>query len=488
MTPARPLLPDELPLGAARLVRASEIRRIRFDDFLEGPGPQGRRRTAREALPVVPIEAVAPGDNQVFAAREPGKVNSPIIDLDVLAEFPSVESIIGSTRVRTARELPAIREVLMIGHQLSIDTATLAKLSGIESLYIPHLVRDKTLDLGCLPASSMRQLAIWRWDVDSLAPLAKMTALRQLDVTLFHESLELLSKMHDLTFLRVLGPAKGWASLRECTQLETASLIDIQMANLKRWNTWNSLRAVCLGGRGLKSLSGIGAWQQLESLHLLNFRTGDLSPLCDLTRLTEVTCRMPDRSLDLASLARVPALRRLEIDEAPITDMDIVRLPSIEPLSRAPALEEIVLMGTRVEDGDLMPLAAIERLRRVRLGDDIGCDVDKLRDARPDLTIEYTPRAGTLRKFEKVGQVTVYPPSEGIETWSIFDNLATALRVQTNYAAEQLIRREVKKISQELLKRLDWDTEAGAVGIYAAAEQDIHTVAEVVNRLLAVLT
>ncbi|HEV2689465.1 MAG TPA: hypothetical protein VGV35_12965, partial [Bryobacteraceae bacterium] len=374
--------------------------------------------------------------------------------------------------------------VLMCGWVLSMDTATLGKLSGIEALYIPHLSRDRPLDLSCLPAESMRQLAIWRWDAASLAPLEKMTGLRELDVTFFNESLELLSKMHALTFLRVLGPAKRWASLRECTQLEEASLVDIQMANLKRWNTWNRLRTVCLGGRGLKSLAGIEAWQQLESLVLLNFRTGDLAPLGDLMRLAEITFRMPDRSLDLAALARVPALRRLEIDETPITENDIVRLPSLKPLARAPALEEIVLMGTCVEDGDLMPLAAIERLRRVRLGRDIGCDVDKLREARPDLSIEYTPPGGSKRKSERVGEVNIYPPGNGIKVWSIFDSFAQALRTNTNYAAEQLIRREVKKTSAELLKRLDWDTEAGAVGIYAAEERDIRTVADVLNRLL----
>jgi hypothetical protein len=114
------------------------------------------------------------------------------------------------------------------------------------------------------------------------------------------------------------------------------------MANMKRWNTWKRLRSLGLGGRGLKSLSEIEACQRLESLLLLNFHTGDLSPLCDLPRLAEITFRMPDRSLDLLSLARVKTLRRLEIDEAPISESDFVRLPSLTPLSQAPALEEIV--------------------------------------------------------------------------------------------------------------------------------------------------
>ncbi len=256
------------------------------------------------------------------------------------------------------------------------------------------------------------------------------------------------------------------------------------MANMKRWNTWQRLRALCLGGRGLKSLSGIENCRQLESLLLLNLRTGDLSPLCDLPGLTDVTFRMPDRSLDLASLARVKTLRRLEIDEAPVTESDIVRVRSLIPLSQAPAIEEIILMGIRIEDGNLLPLANLEKLRRVRLGSEIGCDVEKLRQARPDVIVEYAPPASrTERQSERVGQVTIYRPEEGIAEWSIFDNLAQPLHLNTNYTAEQLLRREIKKTSPELLRRLEWDTEAGAVGVLAKTEEDIRSVAEVVNSL-----
>jgi hypothetical protein len=258
----------------------------------------------------------------------------------------------------------------------------------------------------------------------------------------------------------------------------------MQMANMKRWNTWDRLRSLCLGGRGLKSLSGIEACQQLESLVLLNVRTGDLSPLCDLPRLGEITFRMPDRLLDLVSLTRVPALRRLEIDETPVADSDIVRLPTLTPLSRAPALEEIVLTGTRIEDGDLMPLASLESLCRLLVDGYIGCNIEKLREARPDLIVEYTPPDGPFEtQSERVAQVNICRPGEGIEKWSIFDNLAQALRVSTNYAAEQLLRREIKRTSPELLERLDWDTEAGAIGVYAETEKDIRSVAEILNKL-----
>ena len=480
------VFPGQLPLGDARLVRPAEVRRLRFDDFLRIPNA-GRPRVVRvgESWPVIPIEAVAAGDTQVLAAHEPGKIDSPHLDLDPLADFPSVESVVACTRIRASRDLPSIREILVLGHSLLVDTATLSHLPGLESLYIPHVARQRVIDLACLPAQQMRQLAIWRWDVASLAPLAHMTGLRHLDVTFFKESVDILAALHELTYLNILGPAKGWASLRQCANLEIASIIDFQMANMKRWDTWKRLRIACFGGRGVKSLAGIEACEQLESLLLLNLRTGDLAPLRDLQRLSTLTLRLPDRAIDLASIAQIPKLRRFEIDAMPVTQNDVAHLPSLAPLWKAAALEEIILNGTCVDDGDLSPLASIGTLRRVHLGQDINCDVEKLRQARPDVTIDYKPPSGPARKFERVGQVNIYPPGDGINEGSIFDSFAQLLHTSTNYAAEKLIRTEVRKSDPALLKRLDWDTEAGAVGIYAKDEKDIRAVADAINRLLS---
>lgn len=71
-----------------------------------------------------------------------------------------------------------------------------------------------------------------------------------------------------------------------------------------------------------------------------------------------------------------------------------------------------------------------------------------------------------------------------MEQWSIFESLAPGLNLATNYAAEGLIRKEVKKRNSELAKRLVWDTEAGAVAVYADSESDIRAVAEIINDLL----
>ena len=107
---------------------------------------------------------------------------------------------------------------------------------------------------------------------------------------------------------------------------------------------------------------------------------------------------------------------------------------------------------------------------------------------RPDMDITYYYHVvdKKLEKHrERVGGITIHRPEEGIDQWSILQSLAQHLTVDTNYAAESLLKRELKRRDPALLKRLEWDTEGGAVGVYADAEDDIRAVAELANELIA---
>jgi hypothetical protein len=474
-----------LPLGSARLERPANVFRYTFEHFARATRPRADGSPAYTELSVVPIEAVARGDAQVLAACEQGKQRTPVIDLDVLADFATVESVVATTRVRAGRELQNIRELLLYPTAPLPDASTLRHLTGLDSLYALPSAGNVRLDLDALPAGQMRKLAFNRWLTGSLAPLERMTRLEQLRANLFRNSLDAVARMTDLKFLHLLGPAKGWAKLRECTLLEEAHLIEVQIANLRRWNTWKRLRCFTLAGRGVKSLEGLQTFEQLEELTLLNLRMQDLTPLRELSRLTKLTLRMPGGRVDLASVAALPRLRFLVIDEAAITDSEVLRLPTLKPLAAAAALEELTLFGS-VEDKDLSPLAELPGLRKLRLGSRIGADVEALRAARPDMQIDYTPIDPKWEKLkERVGKITIQRPGEGMEQWSIFESLAPGLNLATNYAAEGLIKKEIKKRDSELAARLEWDTEAGAVAIYADSESDIRTVAEIVNDLLS---
>jgi hypothetical protein len=108
------------------------------------------------------------------------------------------------------------------------------KLPAIESL---RLSRGTKIDLERLQKESLRNLTVSHWGVKTLEPLAKITGLKQLYVEMFKDSLEILSHMTELTYVRVAGEAKSWASLRESTQLKNAWLDGIAAANMKRLNT-----------------------------------------------------------------------------------------------------------------------------------------------------------------------------------------------------------------------------------------------------------
>jgi hypothetical protein len=193
---------------------------------------------------------------------------------------------------------------------------------------------------------------------------------------------------------------------------------------------------------------------------------------------------MPAGGVDLGSVAALPRLQSLVIDDAAVTDGEVLRLPTLKPLANVSALEELTLFGA-VEDGDLGPLAELPRLRKLRLGPSIGADVEALRVARPDILIDYTPIDPKWEKLkERVGAVAIQKPGEGLEQWSIFESLAPGFGLATNYAAEARLKSELKKRDAELVKRLDWDTEAGAVGIYTDSEADIRAVAKAINDLL----
>jgi len=471
-------------LGAARMERPQNIFRITFDSVLERRvrPRQIAQRVAAE-LSIVPIEAVRAGDAQVLAAGEPKSVNGPMIDLDVLADFPSVESVVATAQVRARRDLPHIRELLLSSRGTLPDAETVKHLTGLESVFAMPFAGTGKLDLGSLPAERMRNLAFSHWFATNLSALEKMTRMRQLSANLFRDALNGVAKMSELRFLHILGPAKGWAKLRECTELEEARLIDVQIANLRRWDTWKRLRLLVLSGRGVKSIDGLASCENLEELTLLNMDMTELAPLPELRRLRTLTLWMVAKGADLKSVAQIPNLRALTIEHAAVGD--VRHLPTLRDLAGAAQLEEIRIMHAAVDDGDLLALAALPNLREVTLGSEIGGDVEALRAARPELNVRYSPPNLKFEALkEKVGGVTIRRPGEGLKQWAIFQSFAGAIGSETNYSAEARIKSEIKKRDAGLAKRLEWDTEADAVGIYADAEADIRAAAAAINSLL----
>ena len=160
---------------------------------------------------------------------------------------------------------------------------------------------------------------------------------------------------------------------------------------------------------------------------------------------------------------------------------DAGELATIDFVAGLEHLEELVLLNVDIVDRRLDALYELPRLRRLKLTGKVGPDVEQLRARRPDVEIE-THLVGEPAGRVYVGLVHYDPPRPGIESWSIFQNMTDLLGVPTNGQAEQRIRAAIRASDAALAKRLEFDTESGAVGIYAA-KLDIRAVAELIDGL-----
>jgi hypothetical protein len=428
---------------------------------------------------------VQTGDVQVFAAREDGKYNAPIISLDALAAFPTVRSVVTSTCIEARVPLQNLAELLFVGSGLMPDALTIEHLIGLEALYAAGAYSNVRIALDRLPCDLMRQLSIPRWAVQDIDAVRKLTHLQELATQLYPaDSIEPISALHNLTYLRV-SSGKAWASLRECVNLEEAHLIDVGIANLRRSGTWKRLRRLVLTGARLKSLAGIEQFENLEDLTLIMVGCKDLEPLGGLTRLTDLTLRHVAASRNLNALSGLSELARLTMDQSVGSNRDIVTVETLRPLAGLENLLELVLLGTNVVDGDLSPLIGLPKLRRVVLGWHLEADVDKLRIARPDIEIDrHLPPAKQAGVVKRVGQITIHGPMGESRQWSIYEELTDGLGVKTNHAAEQALRRTLKKIAPDLLRRVEFDTEGDGVAVLADTKRDIRAVAKILGGML----
>ncbi|HEY4592062.1 MAG TPA: hypothetical protein VIJ61_06615, partial [Thermoanaerobaculia bacterium] len=175
-------------------------------------------------------------------------------------------------------------------------------------------------------------------------------------------------------------------------------------------------------------------------------------------------------------------LRRLSIERAGIEERDIIHIDSLRPLAGARALAEIRLRAAVVDDGDLAPLADLPALRRVEVFGDLGNAVAALRRARPDVEVIW--REGSKASpGVQAGPVFLHPADEKIPVWWLREDLTGLLRAPTNAGAEERLRTALASEDAPLLARLRFDTEADAVTVEAASEADLRAVARAIERL-----
>ncbi len=455
--------------------------------------PSGQERD------LLPTAAAAGADDRQVLVPHGDHRDAPAVSLDELADKPWVESVVAEWPCTASVALPGVRSLISL-HADRTTRQLLDRLPNLEQLVAHDVIPD---DLAGLPR--LRD-AIFDWkgfDVPlgvnvqrmldhpeerepyrrategSLA-LARLTGLERLGISRFLYR-DRADPIGELTKLRWLS-LHGWRNLRvlgRLTQLERLELIDVEMANLRAFRRLSRLRQLRLMGR-MKSLDGIEALQTLEDIWLRGRVVRDLKALAALPGLRLLELVYPDAVEDFAPLGRLVGLRRLSILVGDNTGAG--ELPSIEFLAGLERLEHLELLNANILDHRLDPLFELPSLRFVWLTGRAGPNVDELRRRRPDIEVKVH-LVGEPEGRVYVGPVHYDPPAPGIEQWSVFQSLAELLETETNHAAESLIRSELRRREPQLVQRLEFDSEAGGVGIYARTENDIRRVAEIIAEL-----
>jgi hypothetical protein len=475
-------LPDVLD-DHGRSRRPSELRRLTFDDVVDAGGSMLVRGYAR----IVPIESVQPGDEQVFAARAPRPAIGPLIDLDVLAQYPTVRSVVASTSVRTARALPSVSELLLTG-VLSCplpDPETLANLPALETLWATWALRTHRLILGNDQAARLRRLGIARYLLPGDNPIGSLSAyvgLRQLELKdcLRTESVAPLAALTELTRLSA-DAGGGWNQLAACSQLESVSAFRPRIKDLRRLNTWRRLHHLVLSMGPMETLDGMEAFENLESLALRALRIDSVAQLAGLGNLRDVYLQYLGNLHDISPVAALPSLRKLLV-EGQAGARGAVRIGSLRALGESTHLEELTLRYVELDDGDLSPLIGLAALRKVDLPASLASAGLALQAARPDLSLSVVGGQHRARAIA-VGQIDINPPNKPGRRWSIYQDLSVLLGVESNPEAERRVWAALARRSDGLLDRMTFDTEADAVGILADNEADIRAVADVIAEL-----
>jgi hypothetical protein len=467
--------------AAERSTRPLQIRRFHFGDLLQSHRKQ-RERTGREGNFIVPIEAARPGDTQVLAAAEPRtNPRRPVIALDGLVRLQSVESVVSTTEVTLGTRLPSVTELLVLEGPPLPEPGAFAALPNLHGLHAMDVHRNgPKLSFQSIAGIDIRDLAV-TWDSLEPGDVVNLGALSGLQRLVFWagpaNSVEAVGRLHNLEYLNLVGGRSGWARLAGLASLQEAVLWDARLPDLRVMSAWASLKSLWLRGRRAKSLDGISELPALESLWLEVLGISDLTPLQGLATLT--TLSLSGLALDdLGPLAGLPSLRHLTLSGAESR----WQVKSLAPLAHLEHLEEVKLRGVTTRDLSLSPLERLPKLKRLELfpAGYLGDRVAAFRKARPDVGVEA--QEGGVASIS-IGPVEVHPPSAGLGDWWFLQDLTGLLGTDTNAEAEARLQHAIGRRSRDLLARLEFDSDAGGVGVRARSQADISEVAKVIAEL-----
>lgn len=390
--------------------------------------------------------------------------------------------MVSSTRITLDTRLPSVTELLLLERPPLPEPAVFGALPNLRSLHamdVHH--RGPKLELRSIAGLDIQDLAV-TWDHLEPGDAVNLGALSGLRRLVFWAGpanpVDAVGGLHNLEYLNLVGGRGGWARLLGLARLQEAVLWDARLADLRPISGWTSLKSLWLRGRRVKSLDGIAALRALESAWLEVLGISDLAPLQGLEGLTNLN--LSGLAVDdLGPLAGLPSLRHLSLSGADSG----WEVKSLAPLRNLDQLEEVRLYGVKTRDLDISALESLPRLKRLELfpAAYLGDRVAAFRKTRPDVSVEAHQDARVASV--SIGPIEVHPPSADLSDWWLLQDLTGLLGTDTNAEAEARLQHAIGLRSRELLERLSFDSEAGAVGVTARSEADIREVADVIAEL-----
>jgi hypothetical protein len=254
--------------------------------------------------------------------------------------------------------------------------------------------------------------------------------------------------------------------LQSLTRLQ---LLGVPLADLRAVRTLVSLSDLQLVTP--KSFSGVSELKALRSLLVYGRTCPPVEELASVPALHELELRVETLPADVMALGDCEKLECLRLELGNISQTVLISLGFLKRLKR---LKRLALCGVTLDRKALLVLKELEGLEELILSGDLG-----------DLTeAEMASQLPTTRinLTDISGGAELAPRRIGDE-WTLFRDLASVLGVRDNYEAEVVIRREVNRSAPDVVTKLEFDSESGAVSVTSRDRDAIERVVKVIARL-----
>ncbi|WP_281561374.1 leucine-rich repeat domain-containing protein [Thalassomonas sp. RHCl1] len=215
-------------------------------------------------------------------------------------------------------------------------------------------------------------------DVEDFSPLAKLTALEELNLS--YSEIEDLTPLSPLANLHTLEledtNIQDLAPLANLTKLQALNLHYTEVDDLTPLAKLSNLRELYLEETCIDKLTGLKKLTALQVLELNYNEIDDLTPLAKLSQLERLQLAATN-ARDLTALAKLSRLRFLDLEDTLVEDLT--------PLAKLIRLQTLYLSNTPIKD--LTPLKSLKNLKELFVRDCNVSDINELKKALPGCRI-----------------------------------------------------------------------------------------------------